>query len=343
MLRIPMQKYGGTFMSVKNDTLLKVLAPSAPSGFEGAAADAIEALLKGHVDELKRDVMGNLFAIHHGKGKKIMFAAHMDQIGFMVTNIDEKGFLRVTALGGINVQISMARHVVMASGKPGVLFGEMERDGKDLTMQHLFIDVGASCREEAESIARIGDWAVYAPQVSIMGERVSSPYMDNRSGCALLIDALLEAKKSDNEICAVFTVQEEVGLRGATTAAWQAEPDLAIAVDVTLVDCPPKAVRQSVQLGKGPAVKVMDRSVICHPEVRAMMEKVAQEKGIEYQLEVLAYGGTDSGAIHVSRGGVPSGVLSIPCRYVHTPAETIDMNDYWGGVRLLAAIMERAN
>lgn len=328
-------------MSIQK-TLLDVLAPSAPTGFEGAVADIIKERLSSHADEIRTDALGNLIVIKKAKGnggKRIMFAAHMDQIGFMVTDIDEKGYLRLAALGGINVSVSVARPIVFASGKEGVIHCEMERDGKDLAMTHLFADVGATNREEAEKVAKIGDWAVYAPHVSIMGKRIASPYMDDRAGVAMLMEAFIDAGDCGNEILAVFTAQEEVGLRGATTAAYALEPDLAIALDVTPAGDPPKAVRRSVTLGEGPAVKIMDNSIVCHPFVRNLMESTAAAHNIPCQPEVLNGGGTDSGAIHLSRGGIRSGVLSIPCRYVHSPVETVDMDDMENGVKLLAQIM----
>lgn len=322
------------------DTLLKLLAPSAPTGFERAVADVIKDELAPFADSIETDPLGNLIVRKKGPGKKLMLAAHMDQIGFMVTDIDDKGFLRVARLGGIYLTNALARHVVLASGARGVLCEETDRDGKPLDFKHLFIDVGATCREEAEKAASIGDWAVFAPQVSLLGDsRVASPYMDDRAGCALLVEAFKLLERPDNDIYAVFTVQEEVGLRGAKTAAYAVDPDVGIAIDVTPAFDPPKAARGSVALGGGIAVKVMDSSVVCHPAVRALMEDAARKAGVKYQLEVLTAGGTDSGAISLSRGGVRTGVLSIPCRYVHSPAETIDMGDYEGGVKLLAHIM----
>lgn len=331
-------------MSVKQ-TLLDVLRPSAPTGFEGALAELIAKRLAGAADDIRTDALGNLIVTKKAKkegGKRLMFAAHMDQIGFIVTEADENGFLRLTTLGGINVPLSVARHVVFASGKQGVLHCETEREGKELAGTHLFADVGAATREEALAIAQIGDWAVYAPQVSELGNRIASPYMDDRAGVALLMEAFLQAGACENEVVAVFTVQEEVGLRGATTAAYSVDPDLAIAIDVTPAGDTPKSVRLPVKLGAGPAVKVMDRSIVCHPQVRTLMEETAAKHGIPFQREVLPYGGTDSGAIHLTRGGVRSGVLSIPCRYVHSPVETIDLSDLEGGVSLLAAIMNTA-
>ena len=323
--------------------LLKtLLAPLGPSGDEGGIADAIEALIKDSADEIRRDAMGNLIAIKKGQGPRVMLAAHMDEIGFMVTGIEENGFLRVAAIGGIRANLSAAMHVRMRSGAPGVLYMETEPAPKSITPSELFIDVGASSAEQAKKIADIGDWAVYAPMVSDMGERVASPYMDNRAGCAVLVDTFLRIKNAPCEVVAVFTSQEEVGLRGATAAAYDINPDYGIALDVTPTGDVPKSPRQSVELGKGAAIKVMDRSVITHPRVRDWLTGAAQKGNIPYQLEVLSYGGTDAGAIHLTRGGVPSGAISIPCRYVHAPCEMVDMGDIKACADLLVQALQDA-
>lgn len=212
------------------DTLLKLLTIPGPSGFEGACADYIESEMRPCADEIRRDVMGNLVCVKKGApgGKRILLTAHMDEIGFIVTAIDEDGFLRVATVGGVNPKITQANHVVLASGAQGVLFAEAGSDPVSL-----FIDVGASSREEAGKKAQIGDWAVVRGVVSDMGDRLAAPYMDDRCGCAVLMETMRRLGKTDNEIVAVFTTQEEVGLRGATTAGYAADPDMAIALDVT--------------------------------------------------------------------------------------------------------------
>ncbi len=326
------------------DTLLKLLAVPGPTGFEGACASLIEKEIAPYVDEIRRDVMGNLICVKHGKanGRKIMLSAHMDEIGFIVTGIEDDGFLRVMALGGIHFEQMLACHVTLKSGAQGVVFAEGgHAPGTPVNAARLFLDIGASTKEEAQTRAAIGDWAVVRPQVSDMGDRVASPYMDDRAGCAVLLEAVKLVKESDNEIYAVFSTQEEVGLRGARTAAFAIQPDMGIALDVTIADDYPMAKKRvtTSQLGKGAAIKVMDRSSISHPAVKDAMEEAAKKAGVPYQFEVLTAGGTDAGAIHLTGGGVPSGTLSIPCRYVHAPCETVDVRDLEACVKLLAAML----
>lgn len=328
------------------DTLLNLLAIPGPTGSESACADWIEKEIAPYVDETRRDTMGNLICVKHGngkgKGKKIMLSAHMDEIGFIVTGIEDEGFLRVMPLGGVRFDQVIACHVVLKSGAQGVVFFEGgHAPGTPLNAGRLFIDIGASSKEEAQQKAAIGDWAVVRPQVSDMGKRVASPYMDDRSGCAVLLETMKQVKNSDNEIYAVFSTQEEVGLRGARTAAYAIQPDMGIALDVTLSNDYPmnkKGVTPS-KLGGGAAIKVMDSSVIAHPAVKSAMEEAAKKAGVPYQFEVLTGGGTDAGAIHLTGGGVPSGTLSVPCRYVHAPCEMVDISDLEACVGLLVALL----
>ncbi|MGN1251194.1 MAG: M42 family metallopeptidase [Candidatus Spyradocola sp.] len=319
-------------------TLLKLLTIPGPSGYESACADYIESEMKPFVDTIARDVMGNLICTKKGSGgKRIMLTAHMDEIGFVVTAIEERGFLRVTTLGGVNPKITLASHVTLKSGAPGVLFQESGSEGQ------LFIDVGASSREEAEALAQIGDWAVVRGTISDMGSRIAAPYLDDRSGCAVLMETLRSLPATDNEIVAVFTTQEEVGLRGAQTAGYAVDPDMAIALDVTIAGDIPRASETNSyvvsRLGQGAAVKIMDRGIIAHPSVVETMENAARKAGVPWQREVLTGGSTDVGAIHKGRGGVPAGTLSIPCRYVHAPCEMVDLRDMEGAVRILTAML----
>ena len=320
------------------ETLLKLLTIPGPSGYESACADYIESEMKPFVDTIARDVMGNLICTKKGNGgKRIMLTAHMDEIGFIVTAIEDRGFLRVTTLGGVNPKVTLASHVVMKSGAPGVLFQESGSEGQ------LFIDVGATTRQEAEALAQIGDWAVVRGTISDMGNRVAAPYLDDRSGCAVLMETLRNLPATDNEIVAVFTTQEEVGLRGAQTAGYAVDPDIAIALDVTIAGDIPRASETNSyvvsRLGMGAAVKIMDRGIIAHPSVVEAMENAARKAGVPWQREVLTGGATDVGAIHKGRGGVPSGTLSIPCRYVHAPCEMVDLRDMEGAVRILTAML----
>lgn len=320
------------------DTLLKLLTIPGPSGYETACADYIETEMKPYADEISRDVMGNLICVKKGKGgKKIMLTAHMDQIGFVVTAIEANGFLRVTTLGGVNPKVTLASHVVLKSGAPGVLFQEKGSEGQ------LFIDAGASTREEAEKLAMIGDWAVVNGVISDMGSRIAAPYLDDRSGCAVLMEVMKNLGDTDNEVIAVFTTQEEVGLRGAQTAGYALDPDMAIALDVTVAGDIPRASETNsyvvTRLGQGAAVKIIDAGIVSHPAVVQALEEAAEKAGVAWQREVLTGGATDAAAIHKVRGGVPSGAVSIPCRYVHAPCEMVDLRDMEGAVKILLNLL----
>ena len=323
--------------------LENILTAYGPSGHEGRVADVIRAALEGHVDELYTDVMGSLIAVKKGDGtgRRIMVSAHMDHIGLAVVDADKNGFLRVCNVGGIRAGKMVSGHVVFGNGVCGVV-GADEKVKGELQVSDLYIDIGAESREEALSMVSLGDMCVMAPRVTKLGEnRIASPAMDDRIACFVQAQAVLELPESmKNDVYAVFSVQEEVGLRGATTAAYHVNPDLGIAVDVTGVgDVPRVATKVPVELGKGAAIKIMDRSLICTPSVVEMMERLAVEKGIASQREVLPYGGTDAGAMQRTRGGVASGAISIPCRYIHSEAETVDKRDVQACIELLKVCM----
>lgn len=330
------------------DTLKTLLAAYGPTGGEHAVAEVIKSLLEGHVDSMRSDHMGNLIVEKFGSdenGKRMMFSAHMDHIGLVVTHIEKEGFLRVLNVGGVSPESMRARKVVFENGTPGVVMIEpvAKGEGKQPGMEQLFIDIGAESREEAEKLVQIGDVAVWAPDFIPLGKnRVAAPAMDDRCACALLVEMLLYAEDHRNTIIGVFSVQEEVGLRGASVAAFSLEPDVGLALDVTAWGDTPEVKYPAVKLGAGPAVKIMDRSMIASPQVRDALFEAAEAAGIQVQREVLAFGGTDGGAIQQSRGGVPTGTLSIPCRYVHSAAETIDMRDMEGALKVLLQFIDRA-
>jgi putative aminopeptidase FrvX len=323
------------------ETLKELLGIYGPSGREEKVADAIEKMVKPHADEISRDAMGNLVAVKRGGGRKVMLAAHMDQIGLMVTHIDGNGFLRATQVGGVTPVWALFTHVRFENGTKGVIGYETKAEGYDkLKHEHLFIDIGARTREEAEARVQIGDMAVFDTPVTESGRHISSGAMDDRTGCAVLVEVLRRAKDSPYDLYAVFTTQEEVGTRGAHTAAYGIMPELGIALDITPSPDTPEATKVcSVEMGRGPAVKVRDNSLICHPRVRRWLEDAAKSRSIPFQYEVLTFGGTDAGAIQASREGIPSGVISIPTRYGHTTAETIDKEDLEQCVELLLAAL----
>lgn len=307
-----------------------------PSGDETGVAECIRTVAAPYADEHWIDPMGNLIVHKRGNGPKLLFAAHMDSIGMIVTHIEEEGFLRFGKVGGLGQFSLLYTPVRFANGTRG-LVGE-NADAKEPAIEGLFIDIGAHSREEAERLVHIGDTAVFDTPSFIAGDRMISPYMDNRISCAVLLAVLESLENSLNDLYFVFTTQEEVGLRGAKTAAYAIDPDYAIAVDVTLSDDVPGARHNgSSVLGRGAAIKVMDSSVICHPNMVEKLTDLAQKRNIPYQTDVIRAGGTDAGTIHVSRTGVYTGGISIPCRYIHTPTEMVQLSDVEACVRLAAA------
>ena len=308
-----------------------------PSGDEAEVREKIAELAGPHADEIITDALGNLVVRKRGEGPRVMFAAHMDSIGFVVTHIEKEGFLRVGRLGGVSSKEVAYSAVRFKNGVQGVFVPEEKADFSKLKLDECFIDIGAANEEEAKKLVQVGDTAVYDGPVRVMRDRVAAPYLDDRMACAVLLAALEQVKESSCDLYMVFTVQEEVGLRGARTAAWWVEPDVGIAVDVTDVDDTPGTEKSgTTQLGKGAAIKIMDSSVICHPEVVTRLEELAAVEGIPVQRDIMRAGGTDAGAIHTTRMGVKTGGISIPCRYIHTPVETASLSDAETCVQLIA-------
>ena len=327
------------------NTLKTLMGAWGPSGNERNVRDEITALLTGHVDQMYTDALGNLIVEKYGtddNARRIMISAHMDQIGFVVAAVEEEGYLRISAVGGVSVDMSRARHVVFENGVDGVLFCQPVKEGKP-TLSDFYVDIGAKDREEALEMVQLGDMCVYAPDIFPVGKhKMAGPAMDDRCACALLVELLNYADNQKNTIVAVFSSQEEVGLRGATVAAYGIKPDLGIAIDVTGAGDIPEQKLPAVNLGEGPAVKFMDRSLIASPKVRELLFDAAEQAGVKLQREVLPYGGTDGGAIQHAGAGIPAGTLSIPCRYVHTACETIDMRDMEDALKVLLQFVEIA-
>ena len=314
-----------------------------PSGDEADIRNILSELASPMADEVAWDTMGNLIVHRKGPGSKVMLAAHMDSIGFIVTHIEKEGFLRMGKLGGISPKEAVYTPIRFRNGVRGVVVPEEKADFGKLKLDECYIDIGARDEEQAKKLVQVGDTAVYDSPCFLQGSGVISPYLDNRISCAVLLAVLERIQTSANDLYFVFTSQEEVGLRGAKTAAWAVDPDWAIAVDVTDVDDTPGSERSgTVQLGKGAAVKVMDSSIICHPEVVAKLEGLAQVQGISVQRDIMRGGGTDAGAIHTTRLGVKTGGISVPCRYIHTPVEMADLGDAEACIKLVEAFAQTA-
>ncbi|HJJ71937.1 MAG TPA: M42 family metallopeptidase, partial [Methanocorpusculum sp.] len=315
-----------------------------------AVAKIIRDEIAPYVDEIKTDRMGNLIAVKKGDDFKIMLAAHMDEIGLMVQYIDEKGFIRFVGVGGWYNPVLVSQRVILHGEKgdiPGVLgmkpphvMEEADRK-KPIELANLFIDVGAHSAEEVEAMGiTVGTTVTidrdYQP---LAGTVVTGKALDNRVGCAMLIGALKEME-TKHTIYAVFTVQEEVGLKGAKTAAFNLNPDVAIATDVTIPGDSPGIERRKapVFMGDGPVVVMVSasgRGHLADPRMVDWLKKTAKKHDIKIQLEVGDGGNTDASAINFERGGIPSVPVSVPARYIHSPVEVIDLKDLQGAIELL--------
>ena len=324
------------------EALLKKLTETfGPSGEEAAVRTLIEAEIKDSVDRIFTDNLGNLFALREGAGPAIMLSAHMDEIGVIITHIDEHGFMRLAPVGGMAPHLLIGQRLRFRDGRVATVYHEKLKSLRDLEWSKLYLDGGAAAAPPENPVA-VGDLACFDQPFQRAGGRYLAKALDDRAGCALLIETARRLPRElPHTVCFVFSVQEEVGLRGATTAAYRRPPADGLAGEVTRVGDTPTAPVMAVSLGQGPAIKIKDSSVICHPLVRRFMIDTAAELGIPYQLEVLERGGTDAGAIHLSREGVPSGVLSIPCRYIHTPSEMVDAGDMEHALTLLVKLCSK--
>ncbi len=261
----------------------------------------------------------------------------------MATHIEEDGYIRFLPIGGVSPLTCLGGRVKFLNGASGVIGVERLDAGKAPSMSQLFIDTGCLSRKDCQ--VKVGDVAVFERPFSSLGARLVSKAMDDRISVAILIETLRQLSESGQQlphrVFFVFSVQEEVGTRGATTAAYGLEPDLGLAVDVTATGDTPKGLKMEVSLGQGPAIKVRDQGNLSDPRVVDWMVRTAQKAHLPYQLEVLEYGGTDARAIQLSRAGVPAGCLSIPCRYIHSPSEMVDFRDVENAVRLLVALLSQ--
>lgn len=321
-----------------NSELMKKLSDCfSPSGREKNIRDIITEEIKDYVDEIKVDPLGNLIARKKGSGKKVLFSAHMDQIGLIITHVDEKGFLRFSNVGGIHAKEIIGLSMVFDNGLRGVVCCEELKDNEKLTMSKLFIDVASTDTEFVKKNFHIGDMCVFKSEYYETPDCVICRAADDRIGCYIQIEAIKSHPATDNDVYYAFSVQEEVGTRGAKTAGYSVNPDLAVALDVTATGDSLDGIKMDVKLGGGAAIKLMDKSMITHPDVKNLLTNLAEENNIKYQYEVLEFGGTDAGPIHLTREGIPSGVISIPTRNLHSAAEIINKNDVFECIKLLKA------
>jgi len=315
------------------------------SGYEGSVREIIKKEIGSYVDEVKIDTFGNLIAIKKGKSPSVMIAAHMDEIGLMAKYVDDEGFVRFAKVGGWFDQTLVNQRVLLHT-KKGVVAGvigskpvhlmEDEEKKKAIEAKDMFIDVGASSRDEAIAMGIEPGVPASIDQklVGLANDTVTGKAFDDRAGGAVLITAMrrLAGMSLEPSVTGVFTVQEEVGLKGAKTSAFGLNPDVAIAVDTCIPGDHPgiKKTDSAIQVGRGPVITVMDaggRGMITHPKVLEWLRETAKAKGIPYQMDVAERGTTDASAISLTREGIPSGVISVATRYIHTPVELLSLKD----------------
>jgi len=328
--------------------LIKELTESyGPSGREEEVQKVVLKHLEGHIDGYKYDPVGNLLVWKRGKeDKEILFDAHIDEIGLVVTNIDDKGFLRVEPVGGVS-PYTYVGHRVKFPKATGVVYyegetpDEQKKNLSSLSFDVLFVDIGASDRREAEKLVSIGTFGVYDSYFYKNGNFLTSKSMDDRIGCAVLVEVFKNLKDPKHTVIGSFSVQEEIGLVGASVSAYSFSPQVCIAVDVTdSADHPKGLKRHSMALGKGPAIKIKDKMSISHRHVVEMLEQAAQKANVPYQKEVLTFGGTNAATLQRTKEGIPSATLSIPTRYLHSPSETVSLSDVEGAVELLISLVD---
>jgi putative aminopeptidase FrvX len=339
-----------------NENLEKLSNACGVTGRENQARELMIQLMKPYADEITVDKLENVIAIKKGKEKspKIMLAAHMDEVGLMVKTITKEGFLQFTKMGGIDDRILPAQKVTVFTrkgqfpsiigSKPPHIQREEERK-KVMGFDELFIDVGVESREEAALLGvSIGDPVGFDVKYVQLGKDVViGKAFDNRAGCTAMVETLKLIEKTDYTVCAVGTVQEEVGLRGAATAAFGVDPDVAIALDVTIAGDVP-GVREfdtSVKMGKGPTLTISDSGLITHPKVLRWLLDTAEEEKIPCQLESGLLGSTDAARISITRQGIPCGTVSIPTRYIHSPVGMLCLKDIENSAKLTAAAIQK--
>ncbi|MCR3922298.1 MAG: M20/M25/M40 family metallo-hydrolase, partial [Firmicutes bacterium] len=295
------------------------------------------------------DTLGNLY-VKKGTGKKprVMLAAHMDEVGLMVVGFEKSGLLRVIKVGGIDDRVLVSKPVVVGNSHvPGVIGAKAihlqkpQERKKPIEIENLYVDIGVHSQDEAEKLVKVGDYVAFNSKTHEIGDNcLLGKAFDDRVGCAVLVELMKE--DFDLELTAVFTVQEEVGLRGSGVAAYTVHPDVAFVIEGTSASdvVGTNEARHVTQLGKGPAVTLMDASFITPQFMLDLVVQTAEKLGIPYQFRRLTTAGTDAGKISQTHEGIPSSVISVPCRYIHSPASLINLDDYQNTIRLAKGIVK---
>ena len=312
-----------------------------PSGREDKVAEAITGYIEKLGHSAGIDPAGNVVCKVGEEGKKIVFAAHMDSIGLMLTRIDKDGYGYFTSVGWHDAGMIAHSMVEFPGGVKAAVCVKEEKTGKELKIADLYLDFGGKTKAETEEKVSVGDIAVFCNQYTELGDRICGTYLDNRSGCAVLLSALERITEPKNQVYFLFTTQEETGTGGAGPGCYGIDGAIGIAVDVTAVDDVPGSSHEGTAvLGKGAAIKILDKSALSSPEVVRKMTGVAEEKSIPHQKDILTGGGTDAGAMAGVRRGMMVGGVSVPCRYTHSPTELMDKNDLKACADLVVALAE---
>ncbi len=320
-------------------------------GHEKEVRDLLRQEVTPLVDSIRTDAMGNLIAAKNtgASGPKIMLAAHMDEVCLMIMGIEKNGMLKFRPVGGVDPRVLVAKTVVVGEKRtPGVIGAKPihlqkppERK-RPFGLEEMYIDIGCSKEEEAERLVSLGDYAYFTTGFENLGaDRWKAKAFDDRAGCALLVELL--RSQYTTPVFGAFTVQEEVGLRGAATAAYGIDPDLAVVLESTTASDTPGSPdhKHATTVGAGPCLTFMDRSVITNPKLVNRLRSIAEDIGVPVQMRRTTTGGTDAGAIALTRSGVPAAVLALPCRYIHSPVSVLSRDDYQGALKIMQAFLQR--
>ncbi len=331
---------------MNEEFLKKLVFAFGPSSKEDAVKKVIKQEIGKGVDEVLEDKFGNLVTHIKGNGKKLMITAHTDQIGVMVTDIDKNGFLRLGEVGGLRKSFLVGQRILFENGIEGFVYYEDKNSPweiKDPKIEKLYVDIGANDRGNAKKLVSIGTQGTYKPSYYVSGNRITAPALDDRIGCYIASELIksVNRKKLAYDLYVVFTVQEEIGVKGAKVSTYGITPDFGIAIDVTDAGDTPETPHVSLALGKGPAIKIMDRGMITSKIIKDKLIETSEKAKIPYQLEVITGGTTDAYAMQITKSGVETGAISISTRYIHTPGETLDLNDVTNAIKLLKKFIEK--
>jgi endoglucanase len=355
----------GDDIAVLRELLRRLSEAFGPSGNEKAVRELVREEIKDAVESIQVDAMGNLIAfkpagVAQARRRaeprfRVMLSAHMDEVGFMVTEINKNGTLSFKA-PSVDARMLLAKRLVIGENRVAGIIGapvphlqKGDSAGRVADADDLCIDIGATDEKGANGKVKVGDFATFATAFTALSDDPAWPTVrgkafDDRAGCAALV-ALLKGGPYPVDLYGVFTVQEEVGLRGARVAAYRVDPQAAFALEGTICDDLPRPPDEDstpvTRLGEGPAITLMDRSLIAHPGIVRLLQETAEAEGIRVQYKAPGLGGTDSGAIHLARAGIPATAVAVPCRYIHGPAAILNLNDLSATVRLMDATLRR--